>query len=176
MSFVLSIPLLVATLLAWNRVRAFLSSGNHLNFRPFFRHDPTYALAQWLDSLNVTEISFIVDTLIAGLFLVALGFFFDAMLRKRGFGASGNAWLLLIGAALGAWAWSVWAPLVYRGRLEGSALAAALGAGLFLVVAALARHAVLGILDGFASGAVQAVERRKPRARTAQDVIRRQPR
>ncbi|PPD46076.1 MAG: hypothetical protein CTY15_01430 [Methylocystis sp.] len=157
-------------------MRVFLVPGNRLNFRPLFKNDPTYALAQWLYSLNVTEVHYIIDTLVAGLFLAALGFFFDAMLRSRGFGASGNAWLLLIGAALSAWAWSVWAPLAYRGKVQGDVLAAAFGAGLLLVLGALVRHAILSTLEDFGSGAAEVVHKRKPQARSAQDVIRRRAR
>ncbi len=173
MSPVLSIPLFLASLLAWNRVRAYLTPGNHLDFRPLFRHDPIFSFAHWLDALNITEMNFIMDTLIAGLFLVALGYLFDTMLRNRGFGPFGNALLLLLGAALGAWGWSVWAPLLHRGRIPEDALAAAVGAGALLVVAALVRHLILSSLDDLGSGASARPVRGKPQGRTAQDVLKR---
>jgi len=176
MSRVLAIPFFLLSLLAWNRVRGFLALGSHTDFRPLFRQDPIFAFAHWLDACNVTEMQFVTDTLIAGLFLGALGFLFDAMLRGRGFGASGNAWLLSVGAALAAWIWSVWAPIAYAGRVPAAVLAAALGGGALLVICALIRHSLHLTLDEFGSGATAHALPRKVRPRAPQDVIRRQVR
>jgi hypothetical protein len=158
-------------LFAWNRVRRFLAPGQHLDFRPLFPRDPLFALAHWLDAQNVTEIQFVVYTLVAGLFLAALGFFFDLMLRGRGFGALGNASLLLTGFLGTAWAWCVWAPAAFQGRLPTTVLVAALGGGFVLLLAAELRHLVLDKLDDLGSGASGARSPGKQRPRTPQDVI-----
>ncbi|WP_442756520.1 hypothetical protein ACNHKD_07890 [Methylocystis sp. JAN1] len=170
MYLVLSIPFFTAFFLAWNRVRGFLAPGAHLDFRPLFPRDPLYALAIWLDAQKVAEIQFVAYTLVAGLFLAALGFFCDVLLRGKGFGASGNASLLLTGILFAAWAWSVWAPYPYQSGVAPMVFAAAFGGGLVLLMAVELKHVIVAKLDELGSGAL-AASPRKPRPRTAQDVI-----
>jgi hypothetical protein len=166
MYLVISIPFFfIASFLAWNRVRGFLAPGSHADFRPLFRHDPLFSLAHWLDIQNVTEIQFVVYTLVAGLFLAALGFFCDGMLKSRGFGASGNASLSLTGILSAAWAWSVWAPYPYQSSVAPMVFAAALGGGLVLLVVAELKHVLVDKLDDLGSGALAPSSPRKPRPR-----------
>lgn len=182
MYLILAAPFFILSFLAWSRVREFLAPGRHVDFRPLFPHDPLFSAALWLDAQKVTEVQFIVYTLVAGLFLAALGFLVDLMLRGRGFGAAGNASLLLTGFAGAAWAWWLVAPIAFQGRLEALVLVSALGGGGVLLLAAWLRRLVLERLEDFASGATPsgpasastAPSPRVRRGRNVRDVVGRQ--
>ena len=111
---------------------------------------------------------------IGGLFFVGAGFFCDAMLDDRAFGAKGNSGILVTGAVLSAAGWVMLAPNDYVTIGPAAAFVTAFGSGLTLVVAALTKAFVATRFDDFASGARRpAPDRRKAKV-DAIAAIRRQ--
>lgn len=177
MNRVFAILLSIVPLLAWNKIRLLLTPDGAeaaLHEGPGLRGAVMRYIVLRLRATALTEGEFIALSLIGGLFFVGAGFFCDAMLGDRAFGAKGNSGILLTGAVLSAAGWVMLAPNDYVTIGPAAAFVTAFGSGLTLVVLALTKAFVATRFDDFASGARRpAPDRRKARV-DAIAAIRRQ--
>lgn len=156
MSRVFAILLSMLPLLLWNKIRVLLTADGAvaaLHEGPGLRGAIMRHIVLRLHATALTEGGFIALSFIGGLFFIAAGFFCDAALGGRAFGVKGNSAILVTGAGLSAAGWVTLAPGDYVAIGPAAAFVTALGSGLTLVAAALAKAFVAARLDDLASGA-----------------------
>ncbi len=105
MNCVFAILLSIVPLLAWNKIRLLLTPDGAeaaLHEGPGLRGAVMRYVVLRLKASALTEGEFIALSFIGGLFFVGAGFFCDAMLGDRAFGAKGNSGILLTGAVVSA--------------------------------------------------------------------------
>jgi hypothetical protein len=174
--------LLIVAFLAWNRVRILLTPEGLTQaareLGPALRDDVLASLAYRLQAANVAQADFVATSVIFALLIVALGYFCDMLLERKGFGPLGNMGLLVAGSCVASALWVTALPPAFLSILSLDVFVAALGGAFALVGAALLRHLIWARFDDLAAAPPLDGERRPPRpaARTSADILKRRRR